>query len=130
MITKQLILAGSVTMILTVGTAQAGPCNTTGTSANLGNAGAGPLSGDTGPTTGTRRSAANEHTATSTMNRATGEVATSSQDAGKQMEGRPTAAQQAEDAEPSAKMTDKDQPTASKQIQSPEPSEKMTDQGC
>jgi hypothetical protein len=64
------------------------------------------------------------------MNRATGEVATSSQDAGKQMEGRPTAAQQAEDAEPSAKMTDKDQPTASKQTQSPEPSEKMRDQDC
>ena len=130
MITKQLILAGCAAMILTVGTAQAGPFNTTGTSTNLRDAAAGPPSGDTGQTAGTGRSAANEHTPTSTMNRATGEVATSSQDAEKQMQGRPAAAQQAQDAEPSAKMTDKDQPTASKQTQSPEPSEKMTDQGC
>jgi hypothetical protein len=108
MITKQMILAGcAATMILTVGTAQAGPCSTTGTSTNLRAAGAGPPSGDTGQTTGTERSAANEQT-----------------------QGRPTAAQQAQDAEPSAKMTDKDQPTASLQTQSPEPSEKMTDQGC
>jgi hypothetical protein len=130
MITKQLILAGCAAMILTVDTAQAGPCDTTGTSTNLRDAGVGPPSGDTGQTTGSARSAANEHTPTSTMNRATGEVATSAQDAEKPMQGRPTAAQQAEEAEPSAKMTDKDQPTASTQPQGPEPSEKMTNQGC
>jgi hypothetical protein len=130
MITKQLILAGCAAMILTVGTAQAGPCNTAGTSTNLRDAQGAPPSGDTGQTTGIGRLAANEHTPTGTMNLATGEVATSAQDAEKQMQGRPTAAQQAHDAEPSAKMTDKDQPTASKQTQSPEPSEKMTDQDC
>jgi hypothetical protein len=104
MVTKQLILAGCAAMILTVGTAQAGPCNTTGTATNL-RSGAGTPSGDTG-----------------TMNRATEEVAT--------MEGQPRPAQPGQDAEPSAKMTDKDQPTPSRQTQSPEPSEKMADQGC
>jgi hypothetical protein len=89
MITKQLILAGCAAMILTVDAAQAGPCNTTGTSTNLRDAGAGPPSVDTGPTTGAGRSAANEHTPTSTMNRKPGEVATSSQDAEKQMEAGP-----------------------------------------
>jgi hypothetical protein len=130
MSTKQLILAVCATMILTVGTAGAGPCNTTGTSATLRDAGAGPTSGNTGQTIGTGMSAANEHPPTNTMSRATGDVATSSQDAQRQMQGRPTAAQQAEGAEPSAKMTDKNQPTVSQQSQRPESSEKMTDQGC
>jgi hypothetical protein len=47
-----------------------------------------------------------EHPPTSTMNRAAGDVATSSQDAQKQMQGQPTAAQQAQGAQPSAKMAD------------------------
>jgi hypothetical protein len=42
------------------------------------------------------------------MNRATGDVATSSQDAQKQMQGQPTAAQQGQGAQPSAKMKDQD----------------------
>jgi hypothetical protein len=109
MITKQLILAGCVAMLLAVGTAQAGPCNTTGTSANSRDAGSG--SGDTGQAAGARRSAANERAPTGTMNRA-------------------TEAQPGQEAEPSAKMTDKDQPTPPRQTQSPEPSEKMADQGC
>ena len=44
------------------------------------------------------------------MNRATGDVASSSQDAQRQMQGQPRAAQQAQGAEPSAKMTDQNQP--------------------
>jgi hypothetical protein len=42
------------------------------------------------------------------MNRATGDVAASSQDAQKQMQGQPTAAQQGQGTQPSAKMADKD----------------------
>jgi hypothetical protein len=38
------------------------------------------------------------------MNRASGEVAASSQDAQRQMQGQPTAAQQAQGAEPGAEM--------------------------
>jgi hypothetical protein len=40
------------------------------------------------------------------MNRATGDVAASSQDAQKQMHGQPTAAQQGQGAQPSTKMAD------------------------
>jgi hypothetical protein len=48
-------------------------------------------------TTGTG-AGANQHAANSTMNRAAGDVATSSQDAQKQMQAQPTAAQQAQGA--------------------------------
>jgi hypothetical protein len=106
MITKQLILAGCAALILSVGAAHAGPCNADGKSANLRDAGSGPTTGNTGQTTGTAPSATNEHPPTSTMNRATGNAATSSQDAQKQMQGQPTAAQQAQGAQSSAKMDD------------------------
>ena len=45
---------------------------------------------------------AKEHPPTSTMNRASGDVAASSQDAQKQMQGQPTAAQEAQGAKPDA----------------------------
>jgi hypothetical protein len=44
---------------------------------------------------------------TSTMNRATDDVATSSQNAQKQMQGQPTAAQQTEGAKPDEQTADK-----------------------
>jgi hypothetical protein len=96
--TKQLILAGCAVMALSVGAAQAGPCNTAGKSANTQDAGAGPTPGNTGQTTTGTGAGANQHAATSTMNRASGDVATSSQDAQKQMQAQPTAAQQAQGA--------------------------------
>jgi hypothetical protein len=105
MITKQLILAGCATLILSVGAAQAGPCNTDGKSASTKDAGSGPTVGNTGQTTGAGKDVS-EHPPTSTMNRASGDVATSSQDTQKQMQGQPTAAQQAQGAQPSAKMAD------------------------
>ena len=96
---KQLILAGCAFVALG-GAAQAGPCDTGGRSTNLRDAGAGPTPGNTGQTTGT--SSTNQHPPTGTMNRAAGDAATSSQDAQKQMQGQPTAAQQAQGAKPSA----------------------------
>jgi hypothetical protein len=95
---KHLILAGAV-MALSIGAAQAGPCDMTGKSATH-DAGAGPTPGNTGQaTTGTGTGAStNQHAANSAMNRAAGDVATSSQDAQKQMQGQPTAAQQADGA--------------------------------
>ena len=98
MIAKQLILVGCAVMALSVGAAQAGPCNTAGKSANMQDAGAGPTPGNTGQTTTGTGTGANQHAATSTMNRASGDVATSSQDAQKQMQVQPTAAQQAQGA--------------------------------
>jgi hypothetical protein len=104
MITKQLVLAGCTAVLLSVATAHAGPCNTSGKSAQ--DAGAGPTPGNTGQTVGITGSANAEHPPTSAMNRATGAAAASSQDAQKQMQGQPTATQQAQGAQPSAKMAD------------------------
>jgi hypothetical protein len=98
---KQLILAGCAVMALSIGTAQAGPCDMTGKSASSHDAGSGPTPGNTGQTTGTASgTSSNEHPPTGTMNRASGDVAASSQDAQKQMQGQPTAAQQAQGAKP------------------------------
>jgi hypothetical protein len=103
MITRNLVLASCAAFALSIATAHAGPCNT-GKSAQ--DAGSGPTPGHTGQTIGSTGSANVEHPPTSTMNRATGDVAASSQDAQKQMQGQPTAAQQGQGTEPSAKMAD------------------------
>jgi hypothetical protein len=105
MFTKQLMLACCAVVVLGVSVAQAGPCNT-GTGKTAQDAGAGPTVGSTGQTTGTSSTNAGGHPATDTMNRATGDGPASSQDAQKQMQGQPTAAQQAQGAQPSAKMAD------------------------
>src|SRR3954449_5204225 len=97
--TKRMLLAASVAMVLSAATAQAGPCNTAGTSANR-DAGSGPTVGATGQTTGTAQST-DQHPPTNRMNSATGSVAASSEDAQKQMQGQPTAAQQAQGVQPS-----------------------------
>jgi hypothetical protein len=103
---KRMLLAASTAMVLSAAAAQAGPCNTSGTSANR-DAGSGPTVGATGRTTGSAQSA-NQHPPTDTMNRATGGAATSSQDSQAQMQGQPTAGQQAQGVQPSAKTADND----------------------
>jgi hypothetical protein len=99
--TKQLILAGCSIVVLSIGTAMAGPCDTAGRVANPKDAGSGPASTGSGQTTGMAADA-REHAPTSTMNRAANDVATSSQDTQKQMQGQPTAAQEAQGAKPDA----------------------------
>ena len=98
--TKRLILAGCSILVLSAGTAFAGPCDTTGRSANLTDAGSGPSSTGSGQTTTGMAADAKDHPPTSTMNQASGNTAASSQDAQKQMQGQPTAAQQAQGAKP------------------------------
>jgi hypothetical protein len=88
-------------MVLSVGSANAGPCNSAGK-----DAGSGPTPGYTGKSVTTGSASSRAHPPTETMNRVTGEKAASSQDAQRQMQGQPTAAQQAEGAVPSAKMAD------------------------
>jgi hypothetical protein len=100
--TKRFILAGCATLILSVSPAMAGPCDTAGRAANLKDAGSGPASMGSGQTTG-KATDPKEHPPTDTMNRATGDVATSSQDAQRQMQGQPTDAQQAQGAKPDEK---------------------------
>jgi hypothetical protein len=91
---KQYVLAGCAVLVM-VATAQAGPCNTRGK-----DAGSGPTPGYTGQTVGTAPANDKEHPPTAAMNRAAGEKAASSQDAQRQQQGQPTAAQQAQGAKP------------------------------
>jgi hypothetical protein len=101
MITKQVILAGFAAILLGVGAAHAGPCNTADK-----DAGSGPTPGYTAQTTGTGSARTDQHPPTETMNRVVGEKATSAQDAQRQQQGQPTAAQQAQGAKPSPQTAD------------------------
>jgi hypothetical protein len=92
--TRQFLLTGCAAILLSTSVAQAGPCNT----ANK-DAGSGPTPGASAQatTTGTA-SPGKEHPPTGSMNKAAGDTATSSQDAQRQMQGQPTAAQEAQGA--------------------------------
>jgi hypothetical protein len=101
MIKRQHILAGCAVMVLSIGNAYAGPCTTGGK-----DAGSGPTPGATGQTITTGSATTKEHPPTETMNNMAGDKAMSSQDAQRQQQGQPTAAQQAQGAKPSATMAD------------------------
>jgi hypothetical protein len=105
MITKGFILASCAGFVFSAGVALAGPCDT-GQGANLKDAGSGPTVGSTAPNARAGTST-DQHPPTGTMNRASGDTATSSQDAQKQMQGQPTAAQQAEGDKATGPMADK-----------------------
>jgi hypothetical protein len=100
--TRQIVLAGCAIVILNIGSAQAGPCNTGGK-----DAGSGPTPGaTTGQSITTGSADTKAHPPTETMNSVAGDKAMSSQDAQRQQQGQPTAAQQAQGAKPSEKMAD------------------------
>jgi hypothetical protein len=101
MITRQLALAAFAVMGLSAGSGYAGPCDAGGK-----DAGSGPTPGATGKTITTGSADTKEHPPTDTMNRVAGDKAMSSQDAQRQQQGEPPAAQQAQGAKPSAKMAD------------------------
>ena len=90
---RYLLFASCTAVLLGTGIAQAGPCNT----ANK-DAGSGPTPGYKAQTTTTTTGMSKEHPPTSSMNKATGNTAASSQDAQRQMQGQPTAAQEAQGA--------------------------------
>ena len=99
--TRQLALATCTVMFLSAGSAYAGPCNTGGK-----DAGSGPTPGATGQSITTGEADTKAHPPTDAMNRAAGDKAMSAQDAQRQQQGEPTAAQQAQGAKPLAKMAD------------------------
>jgi hypothetical protein len=103
---KQLMIAGCSILVLSTGAALAGPCDT-GRSASLKDAGSGPAKMGDSQTTGMAGST-DQHPPTGAMNRTTGDVAASSQDAQRQMQGEPTAAQRSEGAKADSKTADKD----------------------
>lgn len=101
MLTKSMLVGAILTLSSTI--ALGGPCNTN--TANR-DAGSGPAeTSSTSQTTGTASSNAKEHPPTSTMNKASENTATSSQDAQRQMQGQPTAAEQ---SKTNGSTTDKD----------------------
>ncbi|MBR0884182.1 type IV secretory pathway TrbL component [Bradyrhizobium japonicum] len=88
MLTKSMLLGAVLVVSSTI--AFGGPCNT----ANR-DAGSGPVTtGQAATTTGTASPSAKEHSPTSAMNKASENTATSSQDAQRQMQSQPTAAEQ------------------------------------
>jgi len=103
---KQLVVAGCSILVLSTGASLAGPCDT-GRAASLRDAGSGPAKTGDSQTTGMAGNTI-QHPPTDTMNRATGDVAASSQDTQRQMQGEPTAAQQSEGAKADTKSSDKD----------------------
>ena len=98
MVINKIVLSGAA-LVLSLSAASAGPCNTASRDAGSGN-----VPGYTGQTVG-KASADKEHPPTAEMNKAAGNTATSSQDTQRQMQGEPTAAQQ---ADKSAAKADKD----------------------
>lgn len=102
---KRLILAGCSVLVLSTGAALAGPCDTS-RAANLKDAGSGPAR--TGDQTTGMAGNTGQHPPTGAMNKSTDNTAASSQDAQRQMQGQPTAAQQAEGAKGDRKTADKD----------------------
>jgi hypothetical protein len=101
MITRHLALATCAVIVLSVGGAYAGPCNTRDK-----DAGSGPTPGATGQSITTGSAETKAQPPTDTMNREAGVKAMSAQDAQRQQQGQPTAAQQAQGAKPSARMAD------------------------
>jgi hypothetical protein len=95
MMSCKLVFAPLLISILTVSAASAGPCNVRGK-----DAGSGPTPGYTGQTTGMAATDKKTHPPTQTMNRATADKAASAQDAQRQQQGQPTAAQEAMGAKP------------------------------
>ena len=92
------IFAGCIALLLGTGIAQAGPCNT----ANK-DAGSGPTPGSTAQSTTTGTAPRSDtHPPTAAMDNASGNVATSSQDTQRQMQGQPTTAQEAQGAKAKA----------------------------
>lgn len=102
MMVKQIVFVVCAATAFSIGAANAGPCNTSGK-----DAGSGPTPGYTGQTqtTGAASADTREHPPTDTMNRMADDKAMSSQDAQRQQQGQPTAAQQAQGAKPSQTQT-------------------------
>ncbi|MGX0962552.1 hypothetical protein AB7M63_003001 [Bradyrhizobium japonicum] len=123
MIADRLMILGAV-LALSANSAYAGPCNTASRDAGSGN-----VPGYAGQTIGSTATDSKEHPPTSSMNKASEHTATSSEDAQRQMQGQPTAAEQSKTTKPapSAQSPDKTAGTAEQTRPAPtEQSKKAT----
>jgi hypothetical protein len=103
MIANRLMILGAV-LAFSANSAYAGPCNTASRDAGSGN-----VPGYVGQTTGSTATGSEQHPPTSTMSKASEHTATSAEDAQRQMQSQPTAAEQstATKPAPSAQVPDR-----------------------
>ena len=94
MTTNRLMILGAV-LAFSASSVYAGPCNTASRDAGSGN-----VPGYIGQTTGSTATGSEQHPPTSSMSKASEHTATSSEDAQRQMQGQPTAAQQSTTTKP------------------------------
>jgi hypothetical protein len=118
------LMISSAVLAFTTTCVYAGPCNTASRDAGSGN-----VPGYTGQTTGSTAADSKQHPPTSLMGKASEHTATSSEDAQRQMQSQPTAAEQSTATKPAPSAQSPDR-TAGRVEQTypapPEQSEKMT----
>ncbi|MEK9284718.1 MULTISPECIES: hypothetical protein [unclassified Bradyrhizobium] len=117
MITNRLVILGAV-LAFSATSVYAGPCNTASR-----DAGSGKVPGYTGQTTGSTATDSKEHPPTSSMSKASEHTATSSEDAQRQMQSQPTAAEQSTAAQPAPSTQQPDRTAGTVEQTRPAPTE-------
>ena len=123
MIANRLMTLGAM-LAFSASSVYAGPCNMASRDAGSGN-----VPGYTGQTTGSTAADSKQHPPTSAMNKASENIATSSQDAQRQMQSEPTAAEQSKKIEPAPSAQSPDRTAGTVERTRPAPTEhskKMT----
>jgi len=120
---NKLMILGAV-LAFGASSAYAAPCNMASRDAGSGN-----VPGYTGQTTGSTATDSKQHPPTSAMNKVSENIATSSQDAQRQMQNEPTAAEQSKKIEPAPSSQSPDRTAGTVEQTRPAPTEhskKMT----
>ena len=118
MIDSRLMILGAV-LAFSASSAYAGPCNMASRDAGSGN-----VPGYTGQTTGSTATDSKQHPPTSAMNKASENIATSSQDTQRQMQSEPTAAEQSKKIEPAPSAQSPDRTAGTVEQTRPAPTER------
>jgi hypothetical protein len=118
MIADRLIILGAVLAFSASSSVYAGPCNTASRDAGSGN-----VPGYTGQTTGSTATDSKLHPPTSSMNKASENTATSSEDVKRQMQGQPTAAEQSKATKPAPSAQSPDRTAGTVEQTRPAPTE-------
>jgi hypothetical protein len=117
MIANRLMILGAV-LAFGANSAYAGPCSTVSRDAGSGN-----VPGYTGQTTGSTAADSRQHPPTSSMGKASEHTATSSEDAQRQMQGQPTAAEQSTATKPAPSAQSPDRTAGTVEQTRPAPTE-------
>ncbi|UWU94260.1 hypothetical protein [Bradyrhizobium sp. CB1015] len=117
MITNRLMIVGAV-LAFSTSSIHAGPCDTVSRDAGSGN-----VPGYTGQTTGSTATDSTQHPPTSSMSKASEHTATSSEDAQRQMQNQPTAAEQSAATKPAPSAQQPDRTAGTVEQTRPAPTE-------